>query len=168
MRRADVKHGVEYAVRRGSYGGVARVLVIGEMTVVSPNGRRSERGLEGKLIEGDYTAGYPAEPIKRSKTGFVRPRDVMHEWTVEAENKAARATAAKARKAAAEADEAERRDLDKRIVALLALPSGIAIDVYQYDGYRRASRIEVDRDVLGQLVDAAERAAALALHGLTD
>lgn len=159
MKRADVQIGVEYAVRRGSAGQFARVLIRAEKTAkvrggygrIGASTLRSERGFEGKVIEpwmwGEFS--------KKGAVVFVRSRDISHEWTVEAARRENDARLEAERGAEKRADESERRVLIAKAKALgIDLGLRILLDDYRYR--ERDTHLRIRREAIAELIAKAE------------
>lgn len=160
MKRADVVNGVEYAVRRGSYGSFARIVIVADATreiVVhrsfdgTVTRMKTERGVEGKVIEGTYMPGNFQQALRDGKTGFVRPRDISHTWVTEVSRRKNVDRLKHERDVARHADEAERKSLADRCEAI-GVNSGIKLGT---DG-SSVWRIEMNRQALDRLLEIAE------------
>lgn len=167
MKRADVKIGQEYAVRRGRYGTVAHVAILKEKTVeahrTAAGGfgsyRAEEKGFEARLISGDYVPGNGIPRLREAeKVGFVRPRDVLMDWPAWETAHAESLALEQARRTAKEGAKAEYDELEQRIRVVAGVPD------FELPTWRRTDpRIELERPMLRLLLVMAERNGAEAI-----
>jgi hypothetical protein len=106
MKKSDIKIGTEYAERRGSYGSMQRVRVLGESTTTQGYGYSRKSIAAWRCAVLDARTGRPATKVDSDGVATERiitvpSRQIQEEWAPYAERERAKAQAQRDSEAAA-------------------------------------------------------------------
>jgi hypothetical protein len=160
VKLADVEEGVEYAIRRGSYGKVTRARSLGVETVKV----RTYSSLGGRTmtaprmmvrmvhVNGNYQPAIGVPETGVIKEVFVHGHDVMEPWSKFEERERVFAERVAAREAAERGATVRFNDLAARAGSL-----SLGGELKRCDGARRESHLTIEMNALDRLLALAER-----------